>query len=77
MNKCMASWLITLILSIMAFYNDHINFYSDYFAMIRRYFFLLMFRNRRFRPMRLLYLPSFLISMYLTLRAFTSPPKED
>ena len=76
MNKCLAGWLITLIISIMAFYNDHINFYSDYLSMIRR-FLVLLIRKHRFRPMSLLYVPSFIISLILTWQAFTSPAKED
>ncbi len=78
MNKCLASWLVTMIFAIIAFFNDHINFYSDYFSMIRRILFLAWHKNRgRFRPMLLLYVPSFFTSIYLTWRAFTSPPEED
>lgn len=76
MNKCLASWMVTLVLFIMAFYNDHINFYSDYATMIRR-FLVLLFRSHKFKPMSLLYYPSFVVSQYLTWRAFTSNPKED
>jgi hypothetical protein len=76
MNKCLASWLVTLVLFIMAFYNDHINFYSDYATMLRR-FFVLLFRRNKFRPMSLLYVPSFIFSQVLTWRAFTSSPKDD
>merc|ERR1712008_324595 len=46
MNKCLASWLITLIFSILAFYNHHANFYSDYLSMIRRCFVLWLGRQR-------------------------------
>ena len=76
MNKCLASWLVTLVLFIMAFYNDHVNFYSDYASMLRR-FFVLLFRRNTFRPMSLLYVPSFIFSQVLTWRAFTSSPKDD
>jgi len=77
MNKCLASWLITLIFSIMAFYNHHINFYSDYAHMIHRFLTLLLLKKRRFRPMQLLGVPSFFVSMYLTWGAFASPAEED
>mmetsp|Transcript_34390 Transcript_34390/g.34971 ORF Transcript_34390/g.34971 Transcript_34390/m.34971 type:complete len:318 (+) Transcript_34390:43-996(+) len=76
MNKCLASWLVTLVLIIISFYNNHINFYSDYATMLRR-FFVLLLKRQRFKPMGLLYIPSFIFSQVLTWQAFVSPPKED
>jgi hypothetical protein len=80
MNKCMASWLVTLIFWITAFYNNHLAFYSDYSSMLRRY--ATLFAKRYIfewppRPMSLLYGPSFVVSVVLALRAFQSPPEED
>ena len=77
MNKCCASWLITLIISIMSFYNSHVNFYSGYGTMIFRLMALMIRRKPQFRPMSLLYVPSFLLSTAMTWRAFTSSPEED
>eukprot|EP00536_Pseudo-nitzschia_multiseries_P004644 jgi/Psemu1/253777/estExt_Genewise1Plus.C_780057 len=77
MNKCLASWLITLVLSIVSFYNSHVNFYSGYGSMICRLFVLLGRRLRKFPPMSLLWGPSFVASTVLTWRAFTSPPRDD
>jgi hypothetical protein len=80
MNKCMASWLVTLIFWITAFYNNHLSFYSDYTSMLRRY--VVLFAKRYFlvwpmRPMSFLYIPSFFLSVGLAWRAFQSPPEED
>jgi len=75
LNKCLASWLFSLVLFIMAFYNDHINFYSDYASMIRR-FFVLLFKNYRFRPMSLMYLPSLFYSFVLTWKAFSDDDEQ-
>ena len=61
-----------------AFYNDHINFYSDYATMIKRFVYVTWARNKgRFRVMQLFYLPSLFVSIGLTWKAFTSPPDED
>eukprot|EP00532_Pseudo-nitzschia_australis_P015788 CAMPEP_0168248288 /NCGR_PEP_ID=MMETSP0141_2-20121125/1376_1 /TAXON_ID=44445 /ORGANISM="Pseudo-nitzschia australis, Strain 10249 10 AB" /LENGTH=250 /DNA_ID=CAMNT_0008184181 /DNA_START=257 /DNA_END=1005 /DNA_ORIENTATION=+ len=69
MNKCCACWLITLIISIMSFYNSHVNFYSGYGSMIFRLVALMIRRKPQFRPMSLLYVPSFLFSVVMTWRA--------
>lgn len=80
MNQCLAGWLISLILWMLAFYNNHLTFYSDYASMLRR-FFGIFFRRyvlaRPFRPMSVLYGPSFVFSSLLTWRAFNSPAHED
>jgi hypothetical protein len=80
MNKAMACWLISFVFWMLAFYNDHINFYSDYWSMLKR--FSVLFWRRYvvaspFRPMSLLYGPSFVISFILTWKAFRTPPEED
>lgn len=79
MNACMASCLLSLILWILAFYNHHLSFYSDYGSMLRRY--CVLFVKRYFcwpiRPLSLLYGPSFLMSIVLGWRAFNSPPDLD
>ena len=80
MNKCLAGWLVSLILWMLAFYNNHLTFYRDYVHMLRRFFALFVttyIRTTSFRPLSLLYGPSFLISSFLTYRAFKSPPEED
>ena len=80
LNKALASWLVGFTLWMLAFYNNHINFYSDYAAMLKR-FFVLFWKHyvvaKPFRPMLLLYGPAFLVSSFLTFRAFTTPPEED
>jgi hypothetical protein len=80
MNAFMASCLVSLILWILAFYNHHLSFYGDYGGMLRRYGFL--FAKKFFgawppRPMTWLYGPSFITSIVLGWRAFTSPPDLD
>ena len=78
MNKCLASWLSFLILWMLAFYNHEINFYSDYFAMLRRFFGLFVARYLgELRPLALVYVPAFFQSVRLTWKAFGSKPEED
>ncbi|CAB9521399.1 expressed unknown protein [Seminavis robusta] len=80
MNKCLAGWLTSMILWMMAFYNHHLSFYDDYFGMLRRFFVLFVQRyvlERPIRPMSLLYVPSFFYSLRLTWKAFRSPPELD
>lgn len=80
MNKCLAGWLGSLTLWMLAFYNNHLSFYSDYFSMLRRFAALFVKRYvfvSPFRPMSLLYGPAFLYSGYLTWKAFRSPPELD
>jgi hypothetical protein len=80
MNKCLAAWLLTFILYMLAFYNNHLSFYSDYTTMLRRFVVLFVkdfILANPFRPLSLLYGPSFAISSFLTWRAFTSRPDED
>jgi len=79
MNQCLGSILVSLTLWIIAFYNNHLNFYSDYSTMLRRYFVLFIKRYVwcwPIRPMSLLYIPSFIVSLVLTWRAFTSSPEK-
>jgi hypothetical protein len=80
MNAFMASCLVSLILWILAFYNHHLSFYGDYGGMLRRY--VVVFAKKFFgdwppRPMTWLYGPSFVASIVLGWRAFTSPPELD
>lgn len=78
MNQFMASSLVTLIFWIMAFYNHHLSFYSDYLSMVKRYVALFCGRYlRKFRPMSLLYMPASLATAFLGWRAFNSEPDLD
>lgn len=80
MNKCLAGWLFSFIIWMLAFYNNHLSFYSDYMTMLRRFAILFVkdyFLARPFRPLSFLYGPAFAASSFLTWRAFTSPPEED
>ena len=79
MNKCLAAWLVSLIVWMLAFYNHHLSFYSDYFAMLKRFFglFLTRYVYGEFRPLSLFYIPSFFYSVKLTWKAFRSPPDDD
>jgi len=81
MNQALASGVMSLVFWITAFYNNHLSFYSDYASMLRRYM-VLFFKTyfpplKAFRPMSLLYGPSFLMSSALLLRAFKNPPAEE
>jgi len=79
MNKCLASWLVTLMLWITAFYNNHLNFYSSLFLMLCRFCALFPKKYLLCWPPRLmsaLYLPSFIMSGVLTWRAFRSSPED-
>lgn len=80
MNKCISSWLVSLIFWIMAFYNNHLNFYSDYATMLWRYSFLFVKKYVTcwpLRPMSLLYIPSIIVSTLFTFVAFTNPDDQD
>lgn len=80
MNKCLAAWLISFILWMLAFYNNHLSFYSDYASMLKRFAELFVkdfVFAKTFRPLSLLYVPSFVTSMVLTVKAFRSPSQED
>ena len=80
MNLFLASCLGSLCVWILAFYNHHLNFYSDYATMLRR-FVVLFYRRyiwtKPFRPLSLVYIPSFMISLILGWRAFTTPPSHE
>jgi hypothetical protein len=80
MHAFMASCLVSLILWILAFYNHHLSFYGNYGGMLKRYFVLFaikFFGDWPPRPMTWLYGPSFIASIVLGWRAFTSPPELD
>mmetsp|Transcript_13875 Transcript_13875/g.33562 ORF Transcript_13875/g.33562 Transcript_13875/m.33562 type:complete len:311 (+) Transcript_13875:61-993(+) len=77
-NLCLSSWLMSLVVWILAFYNHHLSFYSDYAHMLKRLFCLFVQRYfLEWRPLKLLYIPSFLGSTFLTWKAFRSRPEED
>lgn len=80
MNACLASCVATVAFWILAFYNNHLTFYGDYFGMVRRVLYLFAKRyllNWPPRFMSFLYVPSFFTSCFLGWRAFTTPPEED
>ena len=80
MNKCLAGWLTSMMIWMLAFYNHHLSFYRDYFSMLVRFsrlFVKIYILERPIRPMCLLYFPSLLYSGWLTYRAFRSPPDDD
>lgn len=80
MNKCLAGWLSSMMIWMLAFYNHHLSFYRDYFAMLRRFVVLfcqIYILERPIRPLSLVYFPSILVSAWLTWRAFRSPPEQD
>eukprot|EP00546_Thalassionema_frauenfeldii_P019911 CAMPEP_0178897074 /NCGR_PEP_ID=MMETSP0786-20121207/1539_1 /TAXON_ID=186022 /ORGANISM="Thalassionema frauenfeldii, Strain CCMP 1798" /LENGTH=154 /DNA_ID=CAMNT_0020567573 /DNA_START=457 /DNA_END=921 /DNA_ORIENTATION=- len=80
MNQALASCTMSVVFWITAFYNNHLNFYSDYASMLKRYV-VLLFKYyfspiKTFRPMSLLYIPSFLMTGALIWRAFQTPSDE-
>jgi len=80
MNRFMASCLTSLCFWILAFYNNHISWYSSYLTMLTRYASLFVkryFFPSTFRPMSLLYIPSALFSAYLGWKAFNTEPELD
>jgi Na+/H+ antiporter NhaA len=80
LNKALAAWLISFTLWMLAFYNSHVNFYSDYASMLMRFFVLFWRRyiaDKPIGPMAFLYVPSFVVSSILTWRAFATPPEAD
>lgn len=78
MNQCLASCLVSLMLWITAFYNNHLNFYVDYAHMLKRYGVLFWREYISWqRPLAFFYIPSFLFSVFLAWRAFKSPPELD
>lgn len=63
---------------ILAFYNHHLSFYSDYLEMVRRYIYLFFIRYFvQFRPMSFLYGPWSIFTGYLGWKAFWSKPDLD
>lgn len=77
MNKSLSLWLVTLIVWMLAFYNHHLTFYSDYGSMLKRFVLLFVKRYLAFRPMALLYVPLSFVSGISTWKAFKSPPEDD
>jgi len=80
MNQCLAGWLFSFMIWMVAFYNNHLSFYSDYMSMLKRFVILFVkdyFFGKSFRPLSILYGPAFAISSFWTWRAFSSPPEDD
>lgn len=77
-NFSLASWLGTLIVFMLAFFNHHNSFYSDYGSMVKRLF-VLGFKHYlgEFRPLSVLYVPAIIGSTILTWKSFTSRSEED
>eukprot|EP00592_Proboscia_alata_P020020 CAMPEP_0194429116 /NCGR_PEP_ID=MMETSP0176-20130528/43724_1 /TAXON_ID=216777 /ORGANISM="Proboscia alata, Strain PI-D3" /LENGTH=310 /DNA_ID=CAMNT_0039241889 /DNA_START=49 /DNA_END=981 /DNA_ORIENTATION=- len=74
MNMFMASLIGTLISWILAFYNNNLSFYSDYAEMLKRCASLFVKRYIVWpiRPMSLLYVPGFFVTLVLGWRALSS-----
>ena len=80
MNKCLAGWLASMMIWMLAFYNHHLSFYSSYGSCVRRFLVLFLKRyvfQQPMRPMSFLYIPAFFYSCWLTVKAFRSPPEQD
>lgn len=80
MNLFIASSLVTLILFMVSFYNDHLTFYNNYFTMLAKYshtFFVKFFLHWPPRPMFFLFFPAFVSTCVLGYRAFTTPSDLD
>lgn len=80
LNKSLAAWSTTLMVWMLAFYNHHLSFYSDYFHMLVRFGQLFVQRyvlERPIRPLMLVYIPLTIWSAKLTWKAVISPPEED
>ena len=80
MNKCLVGWLSSMMIWMLAFYNHHLSFYRDYFAMLTRFaslFVKIYILERPVRPLSLVYFPTIIYSTWMTWRAFRSPPEED
>lgn len=64
----------------LSFYNAHMSFYENYFAMVVKYARIVFDRyvlQWRSRPLSFLYIPSVIFSIVSGWRAFNSPPKLD
>lgn len=79
MNLFLSSSLGTLISWILAFYNNNLTFYTDYFQMLGIFtsLFLKRYITWPIRPMSIFYIPGFCVSLVLGWRAFNCPPELD
>lgn len=80
MNRCLAAWLTSMIVWMLAFYNHHLSFYSDYATMLWRWSALFVknyFFERPIRPLSLIYIPAMGYSAWMTWKAFRSAPELD
>jgi hypothetical protein len=80
MNLFISSSLISMIILMLKFYNDHMTFYQNYFDMLMRFFSVTF--NRYFwkyppRPLAVLATPWIITSVVLGWQAFRSPPDLD
>jgi hypothetical protein len=80
MNLFISSSLVSMIILMVKFYNDHMTFYNNYFQMLWR--FLSVTFNRYFwqfppRPLSILAVPWIITSFVLGWKAFRSPPDLD
>eukprot|EP00980_Cylindrotheca_fusiformis_P010166 scaffold2261_cov124-Cylindrotheca_fusiformis.AAC.14 len=77
-NTCLASWLSTLIIFMLAFFNHHNTFYSDYGSMVKHLFILgVKHFLGEFRPLSVLYVPAIAFSCFLTWKTLKGPIDED
>lgn len=80
MNYFISSSLISIILLMLSFYNNHMTFYKNYLHMLSHY---VVVTFKRFvwhwppRPMSFLVVPSFITSCILGYQAFRSPADLD
>lgn len=80
MNRCLAAWLTTMIVWMLAFYNHHLSFYADYATMLWRWgglFIKQYFTEWPLRPMSFVYVPSIGYSLWLTWKAFRDDHEDD
>lgn len=77
MDKFVASALATLIVMMLSFYNGHMNFYPNYFVMLRRYFAVAWTRfvwRWPPRPLFFVYAPAMAATLRYGYQAFDADP---
>mmetsp|Transcript_8503 Transcript_8503/g.17648 ORF Transcript_8503/g.17648 Transcript_8503/m.17648 type:complete len:300 (-) Transcript_8503:186-1085(-) len=80
MNKFIASSLFTVVMVMMAFYNNHMTFYDNYWGMLQHWFQVTIKRyvfHYPPRPMVYLIAPSIAISIYWGFQAFFNSQDEE
>lgn len=77
MNRFISSSLLTIVIAMLSFLNQHVIFYNSYGEMLRRYAVLWF---ERFvwppRPLTLLFVPAMSMTAFFGYRAFISPPDD-